>query len=170
MPMQSEPPPIRAIVCKAGPTGDQVIAPAVIDISRDLPKHTSDGGAHQTFRMDAHSIRDALRALPMGTRDQLLILMLEDTASLLRIPGDDYLRCGDLGPWGIRCTRPINHRTEHLASGPSGRAVNWPIKEHYEEEQRLRRAMGEALGHLPDQYHPASGILRSALETETEGG
>jgi hypothetical protein len=76
----------RVTVCKASPVGDQVIGSVTIEISRDLDEYL---GPAQAFRGDAQLIRQALRALPMGTRDQLLIMMLEDAATVLRIPGAD---------------------------------------------------------------------------------
>lgn len=178
--MQSDPPPIRSVVCKASPVGDQVIAPRVLEISLSIESYSGPAGTEpgndrccgsspaRLYRRDAQLIRDALRALPMGTRDQLLIMLLEDYASILRIPGDDYLRCGDIGPLGHRCTRPVNHRHDHQALGPSGGVIGWAVREYHDEEQRLRRAMGDALDQLAENTD-AAAILRRALETEAGG-
>lgn len=86
----------RAIVCKASPTGDQVIETRIIEISRDIKEYLGPAGScpeqvvADAFRVDAQLIREALRALPQGTRDRLLIMMLEDAATVLRIPGSDF--------------------------------------------------------------------------------
>jgi hypothetical protein len=85
----------KHIVCKASPVGDQIVDPVAIEISGDLDNTVGPAGEQpsevvaQIMLEDAARLRLALRHLPMGTRDQLLIMMLEDAATVLRIPGKD---------------------------------------------------------------------------------
>lgn len=79
-------------VCKADPTVEP-IAPTVLSITADLPQFAEGvperewrRQAIDTYDLDAQKIMLALNALPQGTRDQLLLLMLEHRASLLRVP------------------------------------------------------------------------------------
>jgi hypothetical protein len=70
----------------AQPIGDQIIPKVSIEISDYIPDSLSrmDGGEDHVraiFKNDAEIIFNALRSLPGGTFDQLLILMLQRTAS-----------------------------------------------------------------------------------------
>jgi hypothetical protein len=85
--------PLVIAVCKADRTVDP-IRPAILQITGDLPEGPPRGAPESVwrpaclaqYRVDAERIMQALESLPGGTRDQLLILMLEKTASLFRVP------------------------------------------------------------------------------------
>jgi hypothetical protein len=72
----------------AEPIGDQVIDPVVITISGHYPRKTKEDldRLQQQFKIDAWKIFDGLRSLPGGTFDQLLILMLQKSASSFVVP------------------------------------------------------------------------------------
>lgn len=120
----------RAIVCKASPTGDQVIESRIIEIGRDIEEYLGPAGscsedvAAELQKADAQLSREALRALPQGTRDRLLIMMLEDAATVLRIPGSD-LQCGALGLFEHPpCMLPFGHVGDHKTYS-GGVLVGW---------------------------------------------
>lgn len=74
----------------AEPVADQVITPTKIIIDGHYPSETKEDVERlaQAFRIDAWKIFNALRSLPGGTFDQLLILMLQKTASSFVVPHD----------------------------------------------------------------------------------
>lgn len=82
----------KADGCPAAP-----VESATLVIAGDLPPYprssaeTADdfvAGARQRLRDDAKTILAALASLPQGTMHELLILLLEKKACVLRIPGD----------------------------------------------------------------------------------
>lgn len=72
----------------AEPIGDQVITPTKIIIEGHYPTATKQECERlaQQFKIDAWKIFNALRSLPGGTFDQLLILMLQASASSFVVP------------------------------------------------------------------------------------
>ena len=83
--------PLSITVCKADSIGPPV-RPAVLNITGNLPE--MPGGREREwvpksvaiYKDDAARIMRALKSLPQGTLDQLLMLLLESRASLLRVP------------------------------------------------------------------------------------
>lgn len=67
-------------------TRDQEIEPVYLTITGCFPYSLSNDDLSETregFKEDAERLFIALRSLPRGTFDQLLVLMLQDTASSL---------------------------------------------------------------------------------------
>lgn len=83
--------PLSITVCKADDTGPAVVRSVTLHIAGALPQFS--GGeeaawrraAWATFKDDAARVMRALKSLPQGTLDQLLMLLLESRASLLRV-------------------------------------------------------------------------------------
>lgn len=79
------------VVAKADPTIDPIQS-VVLRIEAALPVFTGKkerewrSKAFGAYRADAESILSAFCALPQGTLDQVLMLLLERRASLLRVP------------------------------------------------------------------------------------
>lgn len=92
--MSDAPAPLVITVSKADPTGKEPTAGAVLQITADLPKLKGEHpyalwralNFSQHIR-DAQQIVTALAALPQGTIDQVLLLLLQQRASLLRVAG-----------------------------------------------------------------------------------
>ena len=76
-------------VCKAeGLGGEGEVESTMIDIIDQIPRFESLTVARMLYESDAQLLFDALKtSLPGGTLDALLRLLLENKASLLRIPG-----------------------------------------------------------------------------------
>jgi hypothetical protein len=83
--------PLLITVCKADAT-ILPVQPAVLSIAGDLPRVAGTDESEwrpntlALFRDEAQRIMRALKSLPQGTLDQLLMLLLEGRASLLRVP------------------------------------------------------------------------------------
>lgn len=74
-------------VCKAQPTGDQVIPTVVLKIDGDIPSPKSDNWQEEYehfYMAQAGLIMEALESLPQGTRHQLLIKLLQDKLCLFK--------------------------------------------------------------------------------------
>jgi hypothetical protein len=69
----------------AEPIGEQFIAPVKLIIDGHYPTTTKNDllVLREAFKKDAERVFIALQSLPRGTFDQLLVLMLQDTASSL---------------------------------------------------------------------------------------
>jgi hypothetical protein len=70
-------------VCKASAVGDQVVESVVLRITEDstiplhaIPDEGFEGKAEAHYAAQAELVLEALRALPMGTRHQLLAKLL----------------------------------------------------------------------------------------------
>ena len=75
-------------VCKADPTGEQVIETMALIVTNSIPRIEGDDyhEAYDSFFMaEAGRIMEVLAALPLGTRHQLLIKMLQDKLCLFRV-------------------------------------------------------------------------------------
>lgn len=79
-------------VAKADPTGKEPTAGAILHITADLSR-VRETLPHAIWRasnlslheIDARQVVAALAALPQGTIDQVLVLLLQQRASLLRV-------------------------------------------------------------------------------------
>ena len=76
-------------VAKAAPLGDRIMPSAILNIIADLPEvgHDPDWRerAAALYDADAAQVFEALKCLPGGTFDRVLIKMLESTATLLKV-------------------------------------------------------------------------------------
>jgi len=75
-------------VCKADPTGEQVIESVALHVADSIPRIEGDDylEAYEHFYIaEADRIMEVLAALPQGTRHQLLIKMLQDKLCLFRV-------------------------------------------------------------------------------------
>jgi hypothetical protein len=87
--------PLVITVCKADPTGEPT-RPAILRITEDFPEERYKGAPESVWRpawlafhrQQAEKIVEALASLPQGTTDQLLLLLLEQRASVLRVRGE----------------------------------------------------------------------------------
>lgn len=72
----------------AEPIGDEIIEAVCITIDGHLSSQTREDveRLQQQFKIDAWKIFNALRSLPGGTFDQLLILMLQKCATSFVVP------------------------------------------------------------------------------------
>lgn len=89
---------VRAIVVnKASATGDQEVAPVVLQITGDasatidaIPDQDFEAKAEGYYVAQAELVFQALQALPGGTRHQLLSKLLLDHQMLFRVPLRQY--------------------------------------------------------------------------------
>lgn len=89
--------PLVFTVSKADPTGKEPTAGAVLNITADLPivRDTLPRAIWRAANIDRHvqdaqQVVAALAHLPQGTVDQVLVLLLEQRASLLRVAGSGW--------------------------------------------------------------------------------
>jgi hypothetical protein len=77
----------RVVVCKASPVGDEPVDSVTIEISGDIndTAEVTYRGGPRVMAIDAELIVRALRHLPGGTWDRVLIKMLEAHVSVLRV-------------------------------------------------------------------------------------
>jgi hypothetical protein len=96
----------RTLVCKASPIGEEPVDSITIEISRDLAVVYPEASPElltQAFDAEARLIVKALRHLPGGTMDRVLIHLLEAHASSLRVqrwtpqpePSNEEQLCAD---------------------------------------------------------------------------
>lgn len=123
----------------AAPIGDRKVAPVTLEISGFIPESIHELGEmgldqiRLIFKADAEKVFDALRSLPGGTFDQLLILMLQHTASSfivahdfdkahLRAAAPDLLAvCEEV----LAEMRAYNPESEFDESCPMKRSFDW---------------------------------------------
>lgn len=72
---------------RAQDIGDQKVPDVTIHIADAIERDQSLDGLHSQFRADAATLFEALRSLPGGTLDQLLVLLLQHKASHFVVPG-----------------------------------------------------------------------------------
>lgn len=91
-PSPVEQPPLVIKACKADPIGREPIQSVILEVSTKIPPLNTSTASYRRdalnfFRGQAEKVLDVLVALPQGTLDQVLLLLLERRASLLVVPG-----------------------------------------------------------------------------------
>lgn len=61
-----------------------VVEPVTLEIHDEIPKAPTLDAAREFYRADAAKLQEALRALPQGTRHELLLLELHAAGNLYR--------------------------------------------------------------------------------------
>lgn len=137
----ADPPPSTLVftVSKADPTGKEPTTGAVLSITGELPDvrstlpTTGESIPHSVWRArclnrhveDAQQVVAALLHLPQGTLDQVLLLLLQQKASLLRVRGE--LPAGTVDPFRYRGTEADRRAMEDAidAYATEKTTANW---------------------------------------------